>query len=106
MTLAIKALAEMAGTFAIIFVGGSSILLSEKFPNLFPSFGIAITFGCVVTLMILAVGHLSGAHFNPAVTLAFAVTKRFPAEQVFLYWLSQCTGGLAAAGLLIALKQI
>lgn len=106
MVLLMKALAEMVGTFAIIFVGGSSILLSERYPNLFPSFGIAVTFGSVVALMILAVGHLSGAHFNPAVTLAFAVAKRFPAAQIVVYWLSQCAGGLLAAVLLIGLRKV
>ena len=98
MALASKAFAEMIGTFAIIFVGGGSILLSERFPHFFPSFGVAFTFGSIITLMILALGHLSGAHFNPAVTLAFAVAKRFPAPQIYVYWLSQCAGGLFAAG--------
>lgn len=106
MSLLYKALAEMIGTFAIIFVGGSSIILSERFPHLFPSFGVAITFGTIVMLMILAVGNLSGAHFNPAVTLAFALVKRFPFSQIYIYWLSQCAGGAAAAGFLIFLKRL
>ncbi len=100
------ALAEMTGTFVIIFVGGGSILISEKFPHLFPSFGIALTFGTIVMLMILAIGHLSGAHFNPAVTLALALLKRFPVSQIPIYWFSQCAGGAAAAGLLTFLKRL
>ena len=100
-----KALAEMAGTFAMIFVGGSSILLSERYPQIFPSFGIALTFGTVIALLILAAGNLSGAHFNPAVTLAFAAAKRFPVSHIGAYWLSQCAGGLGAAGLLILMRK-
>ena len=106
MLMAIKALAEMAGTFAVIFVGGGSILLAERYPDFFPSFGVAVAFGLIITLMILSLGHLSGAHFNPAVTLAFAVAKRFPPAQIAVYWLSQCAGGLAAAVLLTALRKI
>ncbi len=106
MTLALKALAEMTGTFAIIFVGGSSILLSEKFPGQFPAAGVAITFGSIVALMILALGVRSGAHFNPAVTLAFAIAHGFPAAQIILYWSSQLAGGLLAACLLLFLKRL
>lgn len=98
MILLHKILAEMGGTFAVIFVGGASILLSEK--NILPSICIPIAWGLMVCLMIVAVGHISGAHFNPAVTLAFAVTKRIPAHQILFYWPSQMLGGLAAIGLL------
>ena len=106
MALAGKALAEVIGTFLVISIGGGSILLLEKYPAFFPSFGVAVTFGTIVALMILAVGQFSGAHFNPAVTLAFAVVKRLPASQVPVYWMSQCVGGLAAAGILILLKKL
>ncbi len=106
MALLGKALAEMVGTFTIIFVGGSSILLSEKYPAFVPSFWVAVTFGTVVTLMILAIGHFSGAHFNPAVSLAFVLTKRFPVSQLAVYWLSQCAGGAVAAVLLIVLRRM
>jgi MIP family channel proteins len=50
--------------------------------------------------MIYALGHISGAHFNPAVTLAFAISRHFPARDVLIYWTAQCTGGLLAIGLL------
>ena len=73
-----KAVAEMVGTFAVIFVGGGSIVLSERYPQAFPTFCIPIAWGLAVTLMIFAAGRISGAHFNPAVTLAFAVAKRIP----------------------------
>ena len=101
-----KALAEMTGTFAMIFVGMGSILLSEKFPQNFPVAGIPIAWGPTIALMILVFGSLSGAHFNPAVTLVFAAAKRLPAAHIPIYWASQFMGGLTAFGLLEILKKI
>ena len=101
-----KALAEMIGTFTMIFVGGGSILLSEKYPHIVPAFCIPIAWGLTISLMIFAVGHISGAHFNPAVTLAFVVAKRLPLNQITIYWASQFLGGLAAVSLLGALQKI
>ena len=106
MLLTHKALAEMIGTFTMIFVGGGSIVLSERFPQIFPPFIIPIAWGLTIAFMILAAGPVSGAHLNPAVTLAFAVVGRLPAPQIFLYWGSQFCGGLMAIGLLEVLKKI
>ncbi len=103
MNLFCKVLAEMGGTFAVIFVGGASIILSEK--QILPPICIPIAWGLMVCLMIMAVGHISGAHFNPAVTIAFAVAKRIPASQILFYWTSQIAGGLAAVTLLGALNK-
>ena len=100
-----KALAEVIGTFTMIFVGAGSIALSEKFPQTFPAFIIPIAWGLTIALMIFAVGHISGAHFNPAVTLAFVVAKRIPASAILIYWPSQLTGGLLAISLLEFLKK-
>ena len=69
----------------------------------FSPLAIAVVFGLTVAVMIYALGHLSGAHFNPAVTLAFAVTKHFPFGQIGAYWLSQITGAFLAIGLLALL---
>ncbi len=99
-----KALAEMVGTFAMIFVGGGSSLLVER--GIVPAFCIPIAWGLVIGLMIFAVGNISGAHFNPVVTLASVVTKRLPSSLVFVYWGSQFIGGLSAVGLLAILKKI
>ncbi len=99
-----KALMEMAGTFMVIFIGGGSMLLAEK--NLIPSYFIPVAWGLTVCLMIFAVGHISGAHFNPAVTLAFTAAKQFPVTQVPLYWLSQCAVGVFAILLLSELRKI
>jgi aquaporin NIP len=103
MTLFFKALAEMGGTFALIFVGGASIILTER--NILPSICVPIAWGLMVFLMIIAVGHISGAHFNPAVTLAFAVAKRIPVDQIWFYWASQAVGGVAAVNLLRVLGK-
>ena len=62
--------------------------------------GIAITFGLVIMAMIYAVGHISGAHFNPAVTLSFALARHFPRRQIVPYWAAQLTGALIAAAIL------
>ena len=64
--------------------------------------GVAITFGLVIMAMIYAVGHVSGAHFNPAVTFAFALTRHFPWPRAVAYWGAQLAGALAAAALLRA----
>ena len=59
--------------------------------------GVAFCFGLVIMVMIYAVGHISGAHFNPAVTFAFALTRHFPWPRVVLYWAAQLTGAIVAA---------
>ncbi|MBP9733037.1 MAG: aquaporin [Candidatus Omnitrophica bacterium] len=105
MLLSHKALAEVIGTFAMIFIGGGSMILAERFPQI-PGIFIPAAWGGIIALMILAVGNISGAHFNPAVTLAFAAFKRLPAEQIPVYWLSQFAGGLMAVTLLGVLKKI
>src|SRR5687767_10007878 len=64
--------------------------------------GIAISFGLVITVMIYAVGHISGGHFNPAVSFAFALSRHFPWPRVAGYWTAQVVGALAAALLLRA----
>ena len=101
-----KALAEVIGTFTMIFVGAGSIVLSERFPQTFPAFLIPIAWGLTIALMIFAVGHISGAHFNPAVTLAFVIAKRIPASDIFIYWGSQVIGGLLAISLLEVLRKL
>lgn len=93
----------MSGTFALIFVGGGSIILSER--HIVPAMCIPVAWGLMVFILIIAAGNISGAHFNPAVTLAFAAVKRIPFDQVWFYWTSQLIGGLAAVGLLGILNR-
>lgn len=96
-------LAEFIGTFAMVFIGCGSIMVAERFPGSIPEFAIPTVFGLVVAAMIYAVGHISGAHFNPAVTLAFAVARHFPLREVLSYWIAQTAGALAAIGTLAVL---
>jgi len=88
--------AEAFGTFALVFAGCGAIMVDAKTDAL-GHLGVALSFGLVIMVMIYAVGHVSGAHFNPAVTFAFALTRHFPWPRVFLYWGAQIAGAIAAA---------
>ena len=94
--LARRALAEALGTFALVFAGCGAIMVDAKTGAL-GHVGVAISFGLVIMVMIYALGHISGAHFNPAVTFAFALTRHFPWPRVGVYWAAQLAGALAAA---------
>jgi MIP family channel proteins len=87
---------EAIGTFALVFAGCGAIMVDAK-THALGHVGVAISFGLVIMVMVYALGHISGAHFNPAVTLAFAVSRHFPAARVPLYWTAQLAGALAAA---------
>jgi arsenite methyltransferase len=93
--------AEAIGTFALVFAGAGAIVVDAR-THALGHIGIAITFGLVVMAMIYAVGHVSGAHFNPAVSFAFALTRHFPWPRAGAYWIAQLTGALFAALLLRA----
>jgi MIP family channel proteins len=94
--LARSLLAEAIGTFALVFAGCGAIMVDAK-THALGHVGVAISFGLVIMVMIYAVGHISGAHFNPAVTLAFATSRHFPALRVPAYWAAQLAGALTAA---------
>lgn len=94
-------LAEATGAFALVFVGCGAIMVDARGGGL-GTVGIALAFGLVVMAMIYAVGHVSGALLNPAVTLAFALTRHFPARRVPAYWTAQLVGATLAALLLRA----
>ena len=91
--------AELIGTFALVFAGCGAVMVDAKTHQL-GHVGVAISFGLVIMFGIYAVGHISGAHFNPAVTFAFALTRHFPWRRTVLYWGAQLVGALAAAALL------
>ncbi len=97
--LARSLVAEAFGTFALVFAGAGAVMVDAKTHEL-GHVGVAITFGLVIMAMIYAVGHVSGAHFNAAVTFAFALTRHFAWPRVFAYWGAQFVGALTAALLL------
>ncbi|HEV3312699.1 MAG TPA: MIP family channel protein [Chloroflexota bacterium] len=96
-------LAEAMGTFALVFAGCGAIMIDTISRGQVTHVGVAMTFGLVIAAMIYATGHISGAHLNPAVTLAFTLTRHFPMRRAPLYWLAQLAGATAAAFLLRAL---
>jgi aquaporin NIP len=93
--------AEAIGTFALVFAGAGAVVVDARTHQL-GHVGVAIVFGLVIMAMVYAVGHVSGAHLNPAVSLAFAVTRHFPWTRAVAYWGAQLTGALLAAALLRA----
>lgn len=98
-TLMRSVLAEAIGTFALVFAGCGAIMVDQKTHQL-GHVGVAITFGLVIMFGIYAVGHISGAHFNPAVTFGFALSRHFPWTRAGAYWAAQLVGALTAAALL------
>lgn len=99
-SLAQKVVAEGLGTFALVFIGCGAILVDAEHGAGLGTTGIALAFGLVVMVMIYALGHVSGAHFNPAVTLAFAARATLPWREVVPYVLGQCAGAVLGALLL------
>jgi len=99
-SLARRCVAEAFATFALVFAGCGAIMVDAKTNGTVSHVGVAITFGLVIMAMIYAVGHISGAHFNPAVTFSFALARHFPRRHVPLYWSAQLAGALIAAAIL------
>lgn len=96
-----KSVAEFIGTLAIVLFGCGAIAVATKTQNHFLLANVPLVFGLIITVMIYAVGHISGAHFNPAVTLAFASVKRFPFAELPVYWAAQFLGAITGALLLV-----
>jgi len=93
--------AEFAGTFWLVFAGCGSAVIAAGFPELGIGFaGVALAFGLAVLTMAYAVGHISGAHFNPAVTLGLWAGERFPLRDVLPYCAAPLLGAVAAAAVL------
>ena len=98
-----KLVAEAIGTFALVFAGTGAVVIDAETDGGVGHVGVGLTFGLIIMVMIYAVGHVSGAHFNPAVTLAFAVGRHLPWQLVPQYWAAQLVGGLVASALLRAM---
>src|SRR3977135_1292101 len=99
-----KFVAEFLGTFALVFFGAGAICADRYLQGSggIGLLGIALAHGLAMAIMVSALGHISGGHFNPAISIGFWVTKRIGTMEVFLYWAAQILGGIAAAFLLKA----
>jgi MIP family channel proteins len=100
-----KLTAEFIGTFALVFFGAGSICADQFLhgAGALGLFGIAVAHGLAIAIMVSALGHISGGHFNPAITIGFWVTKRVSTVDVLLYWIAQLAGAVGAAFLLKAI---
>jgi aquaporin Z len=101
-----KLTAECLGTFWLVFGGCGSAVLAAGYPELGIGFaGVSLAFGLTVLTMAFAVGHVSGGHFNPAVSLGLAIAGRFGWKDLLPYWLAQLVGGALAAATLYAIAS-
>jgi len=106
MSLKKRATAEFVGTFWLVFGGCGSAVLAAAFPSLGIGFvGVALAFGLTVLTMAYAIGHISGCHLNPAVSVGLAVGKRFPASELPAYIVAQLIGAVVAAATLYVIAS-
>src|ERR1051326_1827780 len=106
MTLGKRSLAEFIGTFWLVFGGCGSAVLAAAFPNVgIGLLGVSLAFGLTVLTMAYAIGHVSGCHLNPAVTVGLVAGKRFPASEILGYVAAQVAGAVAAAGVLYVIAS-
>src|ERR1700704_169770 len=101
MPLSKRLFAEFIGTSWLVFGGCGAAVLAAAFPGLGIGFaGVALAFGLTVLTMAYAIGHISGCHLNPAVSVGLVVGKRFPASELLPYVIAQVLGALAGSGIL------
>ncbi len=106
LSLTRRSSAEFLGTFWLVFGGCGAAVLDAAFPSLGIGFvGVALAFGLTVLTMAFAIGHISGCHLNPAVSVGLAVARRFPAKELPAYIVAQVLGGLAGAGVLLIIAS-
>jgi aquaporin Z len=106
MPLSKRAIAEFLGTFWLVFGGCGSAVLAAAFPRVgIGLLGVALAFGLTVLTMAYAIGHISGCHLNPAVSVGLAVGKRFPVSDLWAYVVAQVGGAIAAAGVLYVIAS-
>src|SRR3954453_7218336 len=97
LSLARRGATEALAAFALVFAGCGALIANSDHDGSLGPVGISLVFGLVIMAMVYATGHLSGAHINPAVTLAFALTRHFPRREAAAYVLAQAAGAVAAA---------
>jgi aquaporin NIP len=97
-----RALAEGLAAFALVFAGCGAVIANAVHPGALGGIGVSATFGLIIMAMIYATGHLSGAHINPAVTIAFTLTRHFPLRDAVAYVGAQLAGATAGAFVLLA----
>jgi aquaporin Z len=101
MSIGRRATAEFFGTFWLVFGGCGSAVLAAAFPNVgIGLLGVSLAFGLTVLTMAYAIGHISGCHLNPAVSVGLLVAKRFPMKDLPAYVVAQCAGAVCGAGVL------
>jgi aquaporin Z len=106
MTLQKRALAEFLGTFWLVFGGCGAAVLAAGFPTVGIGFlGVAFAFGLTLLTMAFAIGHISGCHLNPAVTVGLTAGKRFPASEIWVYVVAQVVGGIVASAVLYVIAS-
>lgn len=106
MSLQKRVVAELMGTFWLVFGGCGSAVLAATFPAVgIGLLGVSLAFGLTVLTMAYAIGHISGCHLNPAVSVGLAAAKRFPASELPAYVIAQVAGGILAAGVLFAIAS-
>ena len=92
-----KYIAEFLGTYALVFAGTGAVIIDQETHGGVTHVGVAVTFGLIVMSMIYALGDISGAHINPAVSIAFTAAKKFPLKELFPFIISQLSGAAAAS---------
>ena len=106
MSLSKRAFAEFIGTFWLVFGGCGSAVLAAAFPGVgIGLLGVALAFGLTVLTMAFAIGHISGCHLNPAVSVGLVAAKRFPVSDLPAYVVAQVAGGIAGAGVLYVIAS-
>ena len=106
MPLTKKIFAEFVGTFWLVFGGCGAAVLAATFPNLRIGFlGVALAFGLTLLTMAYAIGHISGCHLNPAVSIGLAASGRFPTRELGAYLVAQLAGGIVASAVLYAIAS-
>lgn len=98
-----RSAAEGLAAFALVFAGCGAIVSNDQYRGALGAFGVSLSFGLIIMVMVYATGHLSGAHINPAVTLAFTLTRHFPGRDAAAYIAAQVAGATVGALVLLAL---